>query len=209
MWTNAPLVASQTNDEQAGLSDAFCRWAKDTLAAGLDPLFGGFPQNVYVFDFFHKLAGADGKLPAQYASSTDDSHPNAAATEIVAPQLVDEVFDAAIAYESVVIGMNRPGGHPTGFRLNQNYPNPFNPTTAIGYQLPSAAGGHVTLNVYDVLGRKVATLVDRVESMGNHKVRFVGSRLPSGVYYYRLLVRGTSDERNILYSETRKLVLLK
>jgi hypothetical protein len=99
IWTNAPLVASQTNDQEAQLSDKFCRWAKDTLAVGTDPAFGAFPSNVYVFDFFHKLANSSGKLPLQYAASGSDSHPNGTATQLVAPQFVREIFDAAIAYE--------------------------------------------------------------------------------------------------------------
>jgi hypothetical protein len=101
IWTNAPLVASATNDQQAVLSDQFCHWAKDTLAQGLDPEFGTFPANVYVFDFFHKLAGADGKLPLKYAVGSSDSHLNSLATQLVAPQLVSEVFDAALRYEKL------------------------------------------------------------------------------------------------------------
>jgi hypothetical protein len=98
IWTNAPLVDGATNDQEAQLSDQFCRWAKDTLAPGLDE-YGPLPRNVYIFDFFHKLAGSDGKLPRSYASSSTDSHPNGAAVDLVAPQLVRETFDAAIAYE--------------------------------------------------------------------------------------------------------------
>ena len=207
VWTNAPLVANATNDDQAGFSDSFCRWAKDTLAKGLDPVLGTFPGNVYVFDFFHKLAGTDGKLPAQYASSSDDSHPNAAATELVAPQFVDEVFDAAIAYESVVIGVKQSQRQQSIFKLSQNYPNPFNPTTSISYKL--SALSNVTLKVYDVLGREVATLAEGIRSPGGYSVEFDGSRLPSGVYYYRLIVREVSGESNIRFAETRKLVLLK
>ncbi len=93
-------MAGVTNASQAALSNAFCRWAKDTLAAGLDPIVGTFPKNIFVFDFFHLLAGADGMLPLQLASGSTDSHPNAAATTLVAPQLVKQVFDAALAYES-------------------------------------------------------------------------------------------------------------
>jgi hypothetical protein len=100
IWTNAPLVAGQTTDNSAILSDSFCCWAKDTLAAGLDAEFGKFPSNVYVFDFFHKLAGADGKLPLIYAVSNLDSHPNAAGTTLVDPILVSEVLDAETAYEN-------------------------------------------------------------------------------------------------------------
>jgi hypothetical protein len=99
IWTNAPLVSGATNDDEANRSDRFCRWAKDTLAGGNDPEVGAFPTNVYIFDFFHKLTGSDGKLRLQYAASTTDSHPNGSATDLVAPQFVREIFDAAIAYE--------------------------------------------------------------------------------------------------------------
>ena len=104
IWTNAPLVdGSGTNGTQAALSDAFCRWAKDTLAAGLDSVVGAFPKNIFVFDVFHLLAGADGMLSLQYASGTGDSHPNAAATALVAPLLVTQLFNAALTYESSIV----------------------------------------------------------------------------------------------------------
>lgn len=108
VWTNAPLVEASTNDNAALLSHHFCRWAKDTLSNGLDPYFGDFPENVYVFDFFHYLAGADNKLRPEYAESPTNSHPNAAATELVAPILVEEIFDAAIEYESSFIELLPP-----------------------------------------------------------------------------------------------------
>ncbi|MFA6924661.1 MAG: T9SS type A sorting domain-containing protein [Bacteroidales bacterium] len=99
IWTNAPLVAGATNSSAASLSKNFCKWAKDTLANGLDPVVGAFPSNIYVFDFFSKLTDANGYLQSQYAASSSDSHPNSAATALVAPQFVNEIFDAAIAYE--------------------------------------------------------------------------------------------------------------
>ncbi|MHC1706368.1 MAG: carboxypeptidase-like regulatory domain-containing protein [Bacteroidales bacterium] len=102
IWTNAPLVQSQTNPLEASLSKWFCQWAHDTLAAGLDPVYGAFPPNVYVFDFFQKLTTFQGYLNPMYAASFWDSHPNALATELIAPQLVTETFDAAIAYETSV-----------------------------------------------------------------------------------------------------------
>ena len=97
IWTNSPLVFAETNSTEAHFSDLFCRWAKDTLARGLDTQFGAFPRNVYVFDFFHKLADANGFLQTQYASGPNDSHPNAAATELVAPMLVQEMLNAFLA----------------------------------------------------------------------------------------------------------------
>ncbi len=99
IWTNAPHTPGNTNANAAALSKQFCEWAKDTLAAGLDPVYGAFPPNIYVFDYFSKLTNDQGFMILDYAVSNSDSHPNAAATELVAPQLVTELFDASIAYE--------------------------------------------------------------------------------------------------------------
>jgi hypothetical protein len=99
IWTNAPLVIGETNATEAELSHQFCKWAKDTLARGLDAEFGAFPRNIYVFDFFHKLADANGYLQDQYASGTNDSHPNAAATQLVTPMFVQEFCDAFFAWK--------------------------------------------------------------------------------------------------------------
>ncbi len=85
------------------------------------------------------------------------------------------------------------------YDLSQNYPNPFNPTTVINYQLSSV--GNVTLKVYDILGREVATLVNERQIAGNHTVSFDGSRFASGVYFYRL-VTGNKIQ-------TMKMVLVK
>lgn len=73
---------------------------------------------------------------------------------------------------------------PTAYRLEQNYPNPFNPSTRIVYSLPAASD--VSLNVYNTLGQKVATLVNGYKTAGSYEVDFVADRLSSGVYYYTL-----------------------
>jgi hypothetical protein len=75
-------------------------------------------------------------------------------------------------------------GIPGTFALRQNYPNPFNPTTTISYRLSSA--GQVVLTVYSINGGKVAVLVDGVQPAGDHTIRFDGSGLSSGVYFYTL-----------------------
>ncbi len=104
VWTNAPLAGGSTDDEEALLAHHFCKWAKDTLATGNDPEIGEFPDNIYVFDFFHKLVGSDWKMKEEYAVSWTDSHPNADATELIAPQFVEEVFDNSIDYEAIYSG---------------------------------------------------------------------------------------------------------
>jgi hypothetical protein len=91
------------------------------------------------------------------------------------------------------------GNIPTGFKLNQNYPNPFNPSTRITYQIPNA--GYVTLRVYDVLGREVSTLINSEQNSGSHEVMFDGSKLSSGIYFFRL--------QSGNYAATNKMVLMK
>ena len=73
---------------------------------------------------------------------------------------------------------------PSAFVLEQNYPNPFNPVTTIRFTLP--ANSDVSLAVYSVLGQKVMTLIDRPLGAGHHSVRFDGTGVASGVYFYRL-----------------------
>ncbi|MCK9408120.1 MAG: YCF48-related protein [Bacteroidetes bacterium] len=73
---------------------------------------------------------------------------------------------------------------PKEFVLAQNYPNPFNPSTVISYQLPMT--NHITLKVYDAIGREVATLVNEVKEAGSYSAHFDGSRLSSGIYFARL-----------------------
>jgi hypothetical protein len=80
--------------------------------------------------------------------------------------------------------------------LQQNYPNPFNPWTTIPYELPRPS--HVTLTVYDVLGREVATLVNGVEEPGYKSVQFNASDMASGVYFCRLQSGNVVDTKKIL-----------
>ena len=90
----------------------------------------------------------------------------------------------------------RPRGLPAEYLLEQNFPNPFNPSTVIGYQLPEA--GWVTLKVYDLVGREVATLVDRFEGPGYRSVEWDASGVPSGVYCYRIAAGRFADAKRLV-----------
>jgi hypothetical protein len=85
------------------------------------------------------------------------------------------------------------------FSLDQNYPNPFNPSTTIRYTIPQK--GRVSVKVFDVLGRDVATLVNGEQEAGLHQVVFEASRFATGVYFYHLQAGN--------FAETRKLLLMK
>jgi hypothetical protein len=112
-----------------------------------------------------------------------------------------EIADALYVFgDTLATGVaNELGSLPEQFVLSQNYPNPFNPSTTIKYQLP--AKSEVTLRVYDVLGREIATLVNEVKQPGTHTVQIDGSGLASGVYFYQL--------RAGAFASTKKFLLLR
>ncbi|HXX62885.1 MAG TPA: T9SS type A sorting domain-containing protein, partial [Bacteroidota bacterium] len=85
---------------------------------------------------------------------------------------------------------------PAQFALYQNYPNPFNPSTTIRYSLSGRST--VTLNVYNTVGQLVATLVKGEQEPGMHEVKFDGTRLSSGVYYYRIQSGGLDEAKKLL-----------
>jgi hypothetical protein len=95
-------------------------------------------------------------------------------------------------YEAVV-------SQPSKFGISQNYPNPSNPVSKIDFQLPSA--GKVSIRVYDISGREVALLVDEIKDAGFYSVTFDGSKIASGVYFYKIEAAG--------FVEIRKMVLIK
>jgi photosystem II stability/assembly factor-like uncharacterized protein len=108
---------------------------------------------------------------------------------------------------------DREGHLPMVFALEQNYPNPFNPSTTIVFHLPERS--FVSLKIFDMLGREVASLVSEEWPAGNYPVRWEAATLPSGVYFYRLSAR-TLDESSrrpsgqaSAFVETKKLVLLR
>ena len=88
---------------------------------------------------------------------------------------------------------------PEHFMLSQNYPNPFNPSTTIHYSIPEQS--HVTIKVFDVRGRELATLVNGQQPKGNFEIEFDATELTSGVYFYKIQ---TGD-----FVDTKKMILLR
>jgi len=93
---------------------------------------------------------------------------------------------------------------PAIFALAQNYPNPFNPSTNITYQIPT--DGMVRLEIYNILGKTLATLVNEEKPAGKFAVTFDGSQFTSGIYFYRIDVIARGGKA---YSQTNKMILMK
>ncbi|UCE65078.1 MAG: T9SS type A sorting domain-containing protein [Candidatus Zixiibacteriota bacterium] len=100
--------------------------------------------------------------------------------------------------EQTVISGNA-GNLPAGFSLSQNYPNPFNAATIIGYDLSLPA--HVELGIYNILGRKMITLINEFQQAGKHHVTWNAEEMASGFYFYKIQAGD--------YSETKRMLLLK
>jgi hypothetical protein len=90
-------------------------------------------------------------------------------------------------------------GQPAAYSLSQNYPNPFNPNTRIKYSIKDAVP--VKIEIFDILGRKAATIVNEIKQPGEYEVNFNGNNLASGIYFYKLTA-GT-------FTQIRKMQLLK
>ncbi len=145
---------------------------------------GPSPIPVSAIDTF-KVTGLIGGKTYRFAISAIDVSTNESQLSSVAT--------------TVVTGINVAGQIPAEFSLSQNFPNPFNPSTTLHYSLPVRS--FVRLEVFNILGERVATLVSGEMPAGIHEVNFDASGLPSGVYFYRLTARS--------YTATMKMILMK
>jgi len=138
-------------------------------------------------------------------------------TNTSAPTLVIDGIRVSRSWASILTGVESGENVlPSSISLSQNYPNPFNPSTTISYQLPKAS--NVSLQIFNALGQRVATLAEGEKEAGFHKVQWNAS-VPSGIYFYRLSVV-PSARRDLVptggrsgqagqYVETRAMTVLK
>jgi hypothetical protein len=156
---SSPGVKSETGNGIDKFSD-FMESFSQTGSVKLSTI-DGLPIGALIFD--------DAKLAA-YNSAAELAQ-------------VQTAYAAAVAWKTAT-SVNPPVGTPRLFALNQNYPNPFNPTTQISYSVPTT--GLVTLKVYNILGQEVANLFSGMKNAGEYVATFDGTKLASGVYFYRL-----------------------
>jgi hypothetical protein len=139
----------------------------------------------------HMVVTAD-TIPGSTVNTTDPNYPVAVSAEFVGVNT------------TVTIPQVPPNGikdvkNVFTFNLAQNYPNPFNPTTKISYTIPER--NNVSLKIYDMLGREVATLVNTTKEAGNYEVNFNASNLASGLYIYKIQAGS--------FTQSKKMLLLK
>ena len=120
----------------------------------------------------------------------------------------DDAFAVKIQYSSTV-RVKTDLDRLTEFQLSQNYPNPFNPSTKISWQSPIRS--YQVLKIFDILGKELVTLVNEEREAGYHSVDFNASDLPSGVYFYQLLVSALQSKNGKTggFIDTKKMVLLR
>jgi hypothetical protein len=110
-----------------------------------------------------------------------------------------EAYTLFIDTNDAPLGIISNSQTPDKFELEQNYPNPFNPQTQIIYSL--AENGQVSIVVYDVLGREVATLINKVQTKGKYSITFDGSDLPSGVYFYKMVTANNTFSKKMILAK--------
>ena len=124
-------------------------------------------------------------ITAQISNGTGQTH-------VGSTFILDDLFYGA-ASADVKVG---DAGLPGNFLLHQNYPNPFNPTTTIRYELPKAS--YVRLEVFNMVGQRIATLVDGERSAGIYAAQFNAQNFSSGTYFYKLQASGFTDVKRLM-----------
>ena len=172
--------------------------------------FNNTPTNALAFDENGVLYGIKGTGPQVSDLFTIDV--NTGVGTVVGSVGLQALTGLAFAETGVVNDVQNDENNntvPKDFALLQNYPNPFNPSTSIEFSLPVAAD--VELNIFNILGQQVASLINEQQTAGNHSIIWnaddsKGIKLSSGIYLYKLKATGIDGSE---FQETRKMILLK
>lgn len=110
-----------------------------------------------------------------------------------------------VSEDSIETSVSSIPGLPNNYSLEQNFPNPFNPATTINYSLPKTS--KVVIEIYNVIGQKVDTVIDQVQETGNYRIEWNGVKLASGVYIYKINAHAVDNSKS--FSSVRKMILMK
>ncbi len=199
----------ELNGEIGGFFERFHSTFYDKSPDDIEPINGAVP--VLNYNYEHVRDGAYRKGGIAYTGSFGDStnfgglvyfsFPFESILEKDARSILMSTILEAFVF--IIIGVdNENNSIPNMWALEQNYPNPFNPTTTIKFTVPQDFNKAATrIDIFDVLGNKVSTLVNEIKSPGNYQITFDASNLSSGVYYYQLKIGSKV--------QTKKMILLK
>ncbi len=183
--------------------------AKYLVFTFLQLCFSAFAQNnQIIWSVFSTGYGISSSLNTSIRSIIGDP---IAGTSSDGGNHISSGFFVNPASTGIVTGTVRQSGSsiPTSYQLSQNYPNPFNPSTNIKFSLPIQST--VKIVIYDLLGRKVKTLINDVRSAGVYTIRWSGENesnlnVSSGIYFYSLYAAGADNKK---YTNFKKMILLK
>jgi hypothetical protein len=162
----------------------------DIIASNLDSIVCFLQDPLGTFSPAATIHSAHGLVKLLASDINNDGFPDLIFSSF------DSSFSVAINMGNVTSGIHRTEALPSEPVLFQNYPNPFNPATNFGFRISKF--GFVSLKVYDVLGREVATLVSEVKQPGRYSVTWDAGGMPSGVYFYRLYAGSFVDVKKML-----------
>jgi len=215
---NFPITDSLAAAYSSAWTTVACDQSGRTVVAWPDNRRGGGgssgawanPQNL-----FGQLLDADGNLTGPnfpFSATVAAAHPGAQSVtvwngritatwaDIRTDGILGDIWANVLDWNDPLISTAEAGTElPQGFALSQNYPNPFNPSTEIAFSLPGSE--RVTIEVFNALGQRSATLIDEELPAGRHSLRFNAAHFPSGVYFYRMQAGG--------FFQVRRMLLLK
>jgi len=168
------------------------------IMSGLDLyIFKSDSDNSYYLWYYTKM---DSKEAIQFYDFNGDGIKDFIVSKsVVEDNMLRQYADIYVSDKITDVHAGKGSVYPKAFQLLQNYPNPFNPSTQITYTL--AKSTNVSLRIYDILGREIATLVNGKNQPGEHTITWNASNVPSGVYFYRIVAGD--------FVQTKKMVLTK
>ncbi len=218
--TSSDMIYFFQNENELTITDFFTRknWKtfdrrilQDTTIASNDEEFlvtfgnGNFIDPQMGYQQWENPGEDDGKITSQFSRGVGLTYLSRITKPTAETTVETEYTLIGYEFNGILTGGTTTGLEeseyetPESFALNQNYPNPFNPVTTISFNLPE--NGKVNLEVYDVIGRKVSTLVNSEMSAGKHSLKFNASNLASGIYFYQIRFNNSTT--------TRKMILMK
>lgn len=188
-----------SNNNSSGLLDQLLFNKKGAIAGfnAVAPYYVNLMSEFYT-EYTKYLYGENGNSIAGAAAKVFNSESNSS-IRYIRNDLFGVFGDPSLILKYDIVASTGREEIVNNFELYQNYPNPFNPTTQIVFSLPESA--YVDLKIYDLLGREVASIIQRNMNSGEHTINFNASSLSSGIYLYQIKAG--------IYNQTRKMILIK